>query len=389
MQKNNAKTIVHVSKRADIEVWKKVVLQVSAGVIALLLCGIISQIVGGNIGSYFKELFKGCFGSQRRILNLFESMALLLLVSLAVTPAFKMKFWNIGAEGQVLMGALFSIFTIRMIGGKVPEVVLILFMLIMSILGGALWAALPALFKAFFNTNETLFTLMMNYIAMGLISYLITIWITSGSGVYGTISNGMMFSSASGKIGTITKQTLFSYLIIIVVAVMMAAAMFVYLKYHKHGYELTVVGESVETAKYIGINVKKVIIRTMIFSGAICGLTGFLLVSGASHTINTSLAGGRGFTAILVSWLSNFNPLVMLIMAFLVTFIDQGSTNAAVGFNFKDSFADIMTAVFFFVLIASTFFVNYKVEIDEEFKNKISSKFSKKKENLEIEMEDK
>ncbi len=383
MQKNNAKTIVHVSKRADVDVWKKVVIQVSAGVIALLLCGIISQVVGGNIGSYFKELFKGCFGSQRKILELFESMALLLLVSLAVTPAFKMKFWNIGAEGQVLMGALFSIFTIRMIGGKVPEVVLILFMLIMSILGGALWAALPALFKAFFNTNETLFTLMMNYIAMGLISYLITIWTTIDD--YGTISNGIMFSSVFGKIGTITKEILYSYLVIIVVAVMMAAAMFVYLKYHKHGYELTVVGESIETAKYIGINVKKVIIRTMIFSGAICGLTGFLLVSGASHTINTSLAGGRGFTAILVSWLSNFNPLIMLIMAFLVTFIDQGSTNAAVGFNFKDSFADIMTAVFFFVLIASTFFVNYKVEIDEEFKNKVLNKFSKKKENLEME----
>ncbi len=368
----------HVAKRINIPLWKKIVFQVVAGVIALLLCGVISQFVGGNIAVFFRELFLGTFGTQRRILNLFESTALLLLVALAVTPAFKMKFWNIGAEGQILMGVLFSIFAITWFAGKIPAIALIFVMLVFGMLGGAIWAVLPAIFKAFFNTNETLFTLMMNYIAMGLISYLITIWVPSGSGVYGTIDHGVMFAGVTTKVGLVTGQTFFSYIIIIMVAVMMTVAMFIYLKYQKHGYELAVVGESVNTAKYIGINVKKVIIRTMILSGIICGLTGFLIVSAASHTITTAVAGGRGFTAILVSWLANFNPGIMAIMAFLVSFVDQGATNAATSFNFKDSFADIMTAIFFLSLIASTFFINYEIKFSDEMKKKMDNLFKKK-----------
>ena len=359
----------HVSRRVNIPLWKKIVIQVVAGVVALLLCGIVSQIVGGNIGKFFMQLFNGAFGTQRRIINLLLTTALLLLVSLAVTPAFKMRFWNIGAEGQILVGAMFSLFAVRWFGGKIPEGLLIVIMLVFSIIGGAIWAVLPAIFKAFFNTNETLFTLMMNYIAMGLISYLITIWVPSGSGVLGVIEHGQMFSTAHGSVGVIASQTFYSYLIIILVAVMMTVAMFVYLKYQKHGYELTVVGESVNTAKYIGINVKKVIIRTMILSGVICGLTGFLIVSGSAHTLNTTVAGGRGFTAILVSWLSNFNPGIMAIMAFLVAFVDQGATNAATSFSFKDSFADIMTGIFFFALIASTFFINYEIKVNKTVKD--------------------
>lgn len=383
MTNNKEKTktsLFHIVKRVDIKTWQKVLIQVIAGLVALLLCGIVSSMVGGNFGIFFSELFKGCFGTPRRILNLFESMALLLLVSLAVTPAFKMKFWNIGAEGQALMGATFSIFAVRLFAGKVPEIVLIFIMLVFAIIGGAIWAVLPAIFKAFFNTNETLFTLMMNYIAMGLIGYLITIWVPSGSGVMGTITNGQMFASVTGKIGNISKQIVLSYVVIIAVSMIVTAFMHIYLKYQKHGYELTVVGESIDTARYIGINVKKVIIRTMILSGVICGLVGFLLVSGASHTLNTNLVAGRGFTAILVSWLSNFNPIVMIIMSLLVVFIGQGATNAAVTFSFKDSFSDIMTAIFFFGLIASTFFINYKISFSEDFKNH----FNKKREQIKM-----
>ena len=382
-EKLSLKTALHVTRRVNIPTWKKWLIQVVAGVIAVLLCGIVSQIVGGNMGKFFLELFNGAFGTPRRILNLLQTMALLLLVSLAVTPAFKMKFWNIGAEGQILMGALFSIFAIRLFGGKMPEPLLILVMLLFSLVGGAIWAVIPALFKAFFNTNETLFTLMMNYIAMGLISYLITIWVTDGSGVYGTINNGAMFSTVKTKVGPIAGQTFFSSMIIIMVAIMMMVTMYVYLKYQKHGYELTVVGESLNTAKYIGINVKKVIIRTMVLSGIICGLAGFLIVSGSAHTINTAVGDGRGFTAILVSWLSNFNPLIMAIMAFLVAFVEQGATQAATAFRFKDSFADIMTAIFFFTLIASTFVVNYQVKFSDDFKKKLDSWFKKKPEQLE------
>ena len=116
----------------------------------------------------------------------------------------------------------------------------------------------------------------------------------------------------------------------------------------------------------------------MVLSGVICGITGFLLVSAASHTINTAVAGGRGFTAILVSWLANFNPGIMAIMAFLVAFVNQGATNAATTFNFKNSFADLMTAIFFLSLIASTFFINYEIKLSDDMQKKVDNLFKRK-----------
>ena len=376
----------HVSRRVNISLGQKILIQVIAGVVALIICGVVTQIVGGNIGTFYIELFKGAFGTPRKLLMLLLSTALLLLVSLAVTPAFKMKFWNIGAEGQIVMGALFTIFANRLFGGKVPEIALIFIMLIFGVIGGAIWAVIPAIFKALFNTNETLFTLMMNYIAMGLVGYFITIWVTDGSGTYGTINHGQMFLNAQIPVNTVDAQELFAGLLIALVAIMMTVTMFVYLKYQKHGYELTVVGESINTAKYIGINVKKVIIRTMILSGVICGLTGFLIVSGVSHTIKTDIAGGRGFTAILISWLANFNPAVMGIMSFLVAFINNGAENVAKKFRFSPAaFANIMTGIFFFSLIASTFFVNYQIKIKKDLVEGVSKNDNNTQETKPVE----
>ena len=181
-KKNRLESPFHISKRVDLPLWKKILTKVSAGLIALLLCGIVSQLVGGNIGIFFRELFLGNFGTSARILNLFEAVALLLIVSLAVTPAFKMRFWNIGAEGQVLMGALICFITSKFLGGKVPDALLIIISIICAIGGGAVWGAIPAIFKAKWNTNETLFTLMLNYIATGLILYVIKVLYPKGSG---------------------------------------------------------------------------------------------------------------------------------------------------------------------------------------------------------------
>ena len=355
MHTKKREPFIHIVKRADLPGWKAWLIRGIAVLAAFLVSGLVCLILtkGKYFISFYAEMFDGAFGTERRILNLFQYWAMLLCVSLAVTPAFKMKFWNIGAEGQTLMGSFASAIVIWYLGGKIPEGALIVLMLAASIVAGAIWAVIPAVFKAFFNTNETLFTLMMNYLASHLVLFTIDQWVTNGSRVVGILNHGS-FANAFGKL----------YVINAVIVTVLTVLTFVYLHFSKHGYELDVVGESVNTAKYVGINVKKVIIRTMILSGVLCGIAGFLLVGGSNTpTINGSLVDGRGFTAILVSWLAQFNPIIMAFVAFLVIFMQRGSAQAASKFQIAgaDAFNGVIVGIFFLLVIASEFFVRYKV----------------------------
>ena len=144
--------------------------------------------------------------------------------------------------------------------------------------------------------------------------------------------------------------------------------MFIYLQYSKHGYEIAVVGESHRTASYAGIKVNRVIIRTMVLSGAICGLVGFLLVSGTEHTLTTTLVGGRGFTAVMVSWLAKFNPIGMIFTSLLLVFLQRGATEISSVFGLNHSFADILTGIILFFIIVSDFFTNYEIHFQRSGK---------------------
>ena len=248
------------------------------------------------------------------------------------------------------------------LGGKIPNPLLILIMIIASVAAGALWAFIPAVFKAKFNTNETLFTLMMNYVAIQLVSYFEKLWENpKGSSNIGIINQ----ATHDGWLPTIGNL---DYLLNVIVVLALTIFMYIYLKYSKHGYELTVVGESENTARYIGLNVKKVIMRTMILSGAICGIAGLLLVGGTNHTITTTTAGGRGFTAIMVSWLAKFNPIYMILTAFLIAFLQAGAGEISTVFGLNESFSDIITGIIIFFIIGCEFFINYKLHFRSSHK---------------------
>ena len=321
---------------------------------AFLLAGIICTIFSpGTFGTFYKEMFLGCFDPTdfETFLELLETAGLLLLVAFALAPAFKMKFWNIGAEGQILMGCLMTAAVTFFMPKGTSDWITIPVAFVCAVLASTIWAVIPAIFKAFFNTNETLFTLMMNYIAMAIIATCISAWVTSGSQVFPYLTNGGLPELFDMK-----------YIINIIVVAVIVSLLVVYLKKTKHGYELTVVGESVNTARYIGINVRVVIIRTLIVSGFTCGVVGFLLVAGHHHTLSTTLSDGRGFTGVLIAWLGQFEPVEMIIYAFLVAIFQCGSTHAAseIGMS-KSEFSAIVTGMFFLVVIAGQFFVNYKI----------------------------
>jgi len=374
--KNNVKKdpLIHITRLPDPKVRHYWFSKLISVVIALLICAIITTAMApGNFGNFFKYLGVGTFSNGLQILRLFQDTAILLLIALALTPAFKMKFWNIGAEGQVLIGALGSTIVMKFMAGHMPNGLLIFLCLVFSLVFAIVWAVIPAIFKAFFKTNETLFTLMMNYLAVGLISYFIFVWVPSGSAVLGVVNP----DTHEGWLPKLFGQ---DYLINIIVVVVITVIVFVYLRFSKHGYELTVVGESQNTARYVGINVKKTIIRTLVLSGALCGLVGFLLVNGTSHTLNADLVGGRGFTGILVAWLGHFNPFEMVFTAFLVAFITLGGSYAGDILKFGNSYSKVLIGVFFFVFIASEFFLKYKLNFSLEaqaFLNKIRDFFLK------------
>lgn len=358
-KKNEAKVrepLFHVAKRNSMVWWKAWLIRGIAIIASLIVCAlIIVLLTKQNPFEVYASMFNGSFGSKRKIWILLQNMAILLCISLAVTPAFKMHFWNLGAEGQVLIGALASVACMFYIGDRLPNALLIVIMFVSSLIGGIIWGIIPAYFKAKWNTNESLFTLMMNYIAIQLVSFAIMVWVPSGSSVMGIVNA----NSKAGWIPDIFGQ---KYLFNILVVVAVTVLMFVYLKYSKHGYELSVVGESENTARYIGIDVKKVIIRTMVLSGAVCGLAGFLLVSGTNHTISKSLAGGNGFTAIMVSWLAKFNPILMIVTSFLIVFLQRGAGEIATNFRLNESVADILTGVIIFFIIGCEFFINYEIK---------------------------
>ena len=356
---NKIKTpLFHIVKRDPLPWYGALGVRIAAVIAALLVSALMITLLSQqNPLAVYKSMIEGSFGSSVRIWNLLQNLAMLLCVSLVVTPAFKMKFWNIGAEGQVLISGLATICCMFFLGGKIPLHLLLVVMLGASILAGVVWALLPAIAKALWNTNETLFTLMMNYIAIQMVAYFLKRFVKSGSGVlepmpqYGLPVIGDM-----------------DYLLSILVVLALTVVVYIYLKHSKQGYEISVVGESVNTAKYIGINVKKVIIRTLAISGAIAGVAGFLLVGGINHTISTTTVGGRGFTAIMVSWLAKFNPLLMIITSFLIGFMERGAEQISSDFDVDPSISDILTGIILFFIIGCEFFLQYKIVFNKHRK---------------------
>ena len=354
---NKKEPFFHIVKRDALPWYQAVGIRAVAIVLALVLCGILTTITTGiDPIEVYKSIFTGAFGTERKTWITLQNLSILLLIALALTPAFKMKFWNIGGEGQVLIGGLAAGACMICLGDKLPNGVLILVMVLASIAAGAFWGFVPAFFKAKWNTNETLSTLMMNYIATQLVAFYTIVWeVPKGSGKIGIINQ----NSNAGWLPQIFGS---KYLLSIVVAIVVTLLMYIYLNYSKHGYEISVVGESENTAKYVGIKVEKVIVRTMLLSGAVCGLTGLLLVGGINHTITTTLAGGQGFTAVLVSWMAKFNPLTMVLSSFLIIFMDRGAGEISTAFGLNHSYADILTGIILFFIIGCEFFISYRLQ---------------------------
>ena len=353
----NREPLIHLSKRSVIHPVKAALIRLAAILLGLLVCGLVAFLLiekiqekPEKIWDFYNAFIKGSFSTPRKMWKFFRSTAILLGIALALTPAFRMRFWNTGAEGQTLVGVLGAIAVSFYLGDKMPEPLLLILMLLAALVSGAVWAVIPALCKAKWNTNETLFTLMMNYVATFLVSYFLVIWVPNGSSSLPKMKYGKLPAIAGND-----------YLLPILVVLFLTIALYIYINFSKHGYEINVVGESVRTAQYVGINVRKVIIRTMILSGMLCGLVGYLIAAGMDQTVTTNSVGGQGFTAIMVSWLGKFNPLFMILTSGLIQLLNQGAAQISQDFNVSGALPAVITGIILFFIIGCEFFINYQL----------------------------
>ncbi|MBQ2699326.1 MAG: ABC transporter permease [Firmicutes bacterium] len=328
--------------------WK---IRALALVAALLTTSLLILLLGHNPIAVYADLINGALGTKTARIETIKITIPLLIAALSVAITFKMQFWNIGTEGQILAGGIAATYFALFWVDKLPRPALLLVMMLAGCLAGALWAAIPALFKARWGTNETLFTLMLNYIALGIVKYLQAgPWKKPGG-----FPKIPMFDQAARL------PKLFGVHIGWVIAIALVVLVYIYMKHTKHGYEITVVGQSKETARYAGMNVSRIIIRTMVVAGALAGLIGFLQVSGANYSLSENTAGGVGFTAISVAWLSQMNPLAMVIVSAFIAILEKGSNRIQTTFAIPASAADVITGTLLFFMLGCEFFINYRI----------------------------
>lgn len=343
---------VRMVRRPAASLAHRTIVYIIALIGALLTGALLIWILGHNPIDVYVSMVRGTFGKRISFNETVKVTVPLLVTGMAVAIAFRMRFWNIGAEGQILIGGVAAT-SVVVYGQAIPQVPKLILMSLVAMLAAGLYAAIPAFFKAKWDTNETLFTLMMNYIALKLIMYL-------------QYQPGWQADRTTfPKIRSFTPDARLPRVMGIhigwIIALVLVVIYFIYVKKTKHGYEISVVGESMNTARYGGMNVGRILIRTMFISGALAGLVGFIQTSGADGTLTESTAGGMGYTAITVAWLSKMNSFAMVFVALFIAMLQRGSSSIQTSHGIPASAASLLTGLILFFMLGSEFFINYRL----------------------------
>ena len=342
--------LIRLSKREDMPKTQIWMVRACAFVVAILLGMVVFAISGADPIAAYGAIINGALGRASGIRQVVRNAVPLLGTALALAPCFKMRYWNIGAEGQITMGAIAAAF-FAVNCKSLSSLPLLLLMGLGSIVLGAFWSLIPAFFKSRWGTNETLFTLMMNYIAIGIAAWLI------GGPWEGKPGSQIMPVFAENAVLPKVLGVHCGWIVVLIITVLM----FVYMRYTKHGYEIAVLGESENTARYAGMNVGRIIMRTALLSGGICGLVGFLIASGTHGTLYSNVAGGAGFTGITVCWLAQLNPFAMIAIAVLLSVLSKGSSTLQTSMGIPASITDIITGIILLCMLGCEFFINYRI----------------------------
>ena len=360
--------LIRLAKRDNMEPWKVWSIRIASFLVALLLGAVIFLLIHANPFQAYGTILAGALGKKSAIRQTVKFAVPLLGTALAIAPCFKMHFWNIGAEGQITAGAMAASYFALFWADSMPKPVLLPVMALAGIIFGGLWGLIPAFFKAKWNTNETLFTLMMNYIIIGVVK-----WLQGGPWEGRKGSQIIPQFKANACLPKVLGVHC-GWIIVLALTIFM----YVYMKKTKHGFEIAVIGESLNTARYAGMNVSRIIMRTMFLSGGICGLVGFIVASGSDTTLQAGVAAGVGFTAITVAWLAQLNPFGMVAISALLAVLEKGASTLQTRMEVPASISDIITGIILFCMLGCEFFINYRMIFrgsgQKEHKEKEASK---------------
>lgn len=352
-------SILRIAKRDNIPKKREWVIRGGAILLSLVFTGLILLVFGLNPIEIFKTIIEGSVGSEMRIKQTIIKAVPLIITSLGILVAFKMKFWNIGGEGQIMMGA-FAASYVALFFPELPKPLMLLLMMVAAVLVGGLWAFIPAIFKAKMGTNETIFTLMMNYVAIKFVTYLqYQAWTDSDA-------NGFPKIASFPEWALMPK--IFGLHVGWIIALVCVAFVYVFMKYTKKGYEITVVGESVETARYAGMNINKIIVTAMLVSGGLCGLAGMVQVSAVEKTLAIGISGGYGFTAIITAWLARLNAIAVLFVCIVFAMLIQGGAYIQVSLNVSSAVSNVVQGTILLFVLGSEFFLQYRLLPGSRFK---------------------
>ena len=349
--KENKMPLIRLAKRDAMDPKKVWAIRLGSILVALLLGSLAILIAGNNPFTAYGTMIVGALGKKTAIRQTVKIAVPLLGCALAIAPCFRMRFWNIGAEGQITAGAIAATYFALNFAGKLPSVLLLIVMALAAALAGGIWGLIPAFFKAKWNTNETLFTLMMNYIIIGIVSYL------QGGPWEGRPGSQIIPQFDASACLPKVFGVHCGWIIVLVLVVLIH----VYMRHTKHGYEIAVIGDSVNTARYAGMNVGRIMMRTMLLSGAISGIVGFIFVSGANGTLYNGVADGVGFTSITVAWLSQLNAFAMIAISMVLAILSKGAETLQTQLSVPASISDIITGLLLFCMLGCEFFINYRL----------------------------
>ena len=356
----------HIVKRDGCPLWKKCCLYAGAVLLALVLGGVILLSIGVDPISYYTRMFTmGTIGNKiayKAYINYLKDFVPLVLTAVALSLAFKMRFWNIGGEGQFIMGAIAAAAVAFKLGPVLPEALTLITMCLAAMVAAGLYGVVVAALKVRFGTNETLLTLMLNYVALYFLIFLgetkadwnFFLQEKSARPVFESFAKLASFPSIpmGGK---------FELNICVILAFVIGALVFVYLRYTKHGYEISVVGDSAGTARYAGMKVNRIVLRTVFLSACLIGLAAAFKV-GTAGVLSTAITDDVGWTGIIVAWLAQLNTIAIFLVSALISVLHYGSTAAAATFAQVDSsFANMLQGIILFLVLAADFFIRFRI----------------------------
>lgn len=351
---------IRITKRADLSRRNEIIIRILAVILSIVCAGLTLMILGLDPIKIFGSIIEGCAGTELRIKQTIVKAIPLTIASLGIIVAFKMNFWNIGAEGQITMGAFGATLVALYMPSTTPTTVTLLLMFISAVICGAIWAFIPAIFKAKLGTNETIFTLMMNYVAIKFVTYLqYGPWIDPNGGGFPRVAqftqNCVLPSILGVNIGWIF-------------AVICVVLVYLFINHTKTGYEITVVGQSYETARYAGMNISKIIVIAMLISGGLCGTVGMIQASAVEKTLVAGIANGYGFTAIITAWLSKLNPISCVFICIAFAALIQGGAYIQISLGVSSAVSSVVQGLILFFVLGSEFFIQYKVGLKHKDK---------------------